>query len=134
MPVFLVTDWQKVFGRGRLEESRQEYSDMFSASNYSLISIDLCWGILACNLFPFIQKKMVNKRDRISFKKWVGQHNHLPTWFNLKTEFEEAFPNVGDLFSPLWWYLNAEPFWLQIQKMALVSGMGKQEMSTEIYQ
>lgn len=36
------------------------------------------------------------------FKKRVDQHNHLPTWFNLKTEFEEAFPNVGDLFfSPL---------------------------------
>lgn len=77
---------------------------------------------------------MVNKRDRISFKKWVGQHNYFPTWFNLKTEFEEAFPNVDDLFSPLWWYLNAEPFWLQIQEMALVSGMGKQEMSIEIYQ
>ena len=43
---------------------------------------------------------MVKKGPHL-FKKWGGQHKHLPPWFNLQTGFEEGFSDVGCLLPPL---------------------------------
>lgn len=85
-------------------------------------------------IFFFFTEKNGQQKGPCLFKKRVGQHNHLPTWSSLKTEFEECFPDVGDVFSPPQMIFTCRASLSKFKKFALVSGMGKQEMLIEIRQ
>ena len=97
MPVFHFKLTEVFWGEVGLQKSQQEYCDMHQTrAEFLLMSDEGYW----LSVFFFFYREKWSRKGPHLFKKRVGQRNHLPTWFNLKTEFEEGFSDVGGLFPP----------------------------------